>query len=717
MTNVFNAREAARQYLAEGWMPVPVPYRKKNPGLENWPNLRLRQDEIDRHFGNSQNVGILLGEPSGGLVDVDLDVSQALIVAPAFLPATGRKHGRPGKPNSHCWYRCQPIPGSRKFLDVDAKTCLLELRSTGGQTVVPPSTHPEGEQYSWVEIDKPTEIRGEELSACVSRLAAATLVVRHWPNKGSRHDVSLALAGFLLRAGWPEEAAMEFVGAVASAAGDEEWRARQADVRTTARRLATDGKATGGRTLGKLLGDDVVKLFSEWLGLDHASGHDKAASKKESQVSRLLRLAEDAELFHVPDGEAYATVPVENHRENWPIRSKQFRQWLVRLYHIETESAPRAQSVQEAIGTLESHAHFDAVERPIFVRVAEIGGKTYVDLVNKKWEVVEIDASGWRTVTQPPVKFRRARGMLPLPYPVAGGRVDELRRFINVTDTDWDLSVAWIIAAFRARGPFPVLVVHGEHGSAKSTHAKVTRALIDPNTADLRAEPRDVRDLMIAARNGWVIALDNVSYMPPWLSDALCRLATGGGFATRELYTDSEEMLFEAQRPAILNGIEELATRPDLLDRSLILDLPPIPAPRRRPEREFWDDFETARPRILGGLLDVVASALARLPYLKLDTHPRMADFAHWVSAAEAGLRWTDGRFLRSYSGNRSSANELALESSPVAAAVQKLVDHSPLLYRFETGLMTNEEFFSEVCAATGFGGGFDGSLGSTTNL
>ena len=111
------------------------------------------------------------------------------------------------------------------------------------------------------------------------------------------------------------------------------------------------------------------------------------------------------------------------------------------------------------------------------------------------------------------------------------------------------LLAAWLVAAFRPHGPYPILVLHGEQGSAKSTTARVLRALLDPNTAPLRGEPRDLRDVMIAASNGWIISFDNLSRIPHWLSDALCRLATGGGFSTRELYTDSEEVLFDAQRP------------------------------------------------------------------------------------------------------------------------------------------------------------------------
>ena len=229
------------------------------------------------------------------------------------------------------------------------------------------------------------------------------------------------------------------------------------------------------------------------------------------------------------------------------------------------------------------------------------------------------------------------------------------------------------MAALRPSGPYPILVLLGEHGAAKSTVARLLRALVDPNTAPLRADPREPRDLMIGASNGWVIAYDNLSKLPTWLSDALCRLSTGGGFATRELYSDTEETIFDAERPVIVTGIEELATRSDLLDRALVVYLPTIPESDRCSERELWGDFERLRPRILGALLDAAACAVRELPTTHLEATPRMADFAEWVAAAEPALPWPPGDFLAAYSGNRGEANELTLEASPIGSAVREL--------------------------------------------
>jgi hypothetical protein len=186
--------------------------------------------------------------------------------------------------------------------------------------------------------------------------------------------------------------------------------------------------------------------------------------------------------------------------------------------------------------------------------------------------------------------------------------------------------------------------------------------------------PRGEHDLIIAATNSWVVAFDNISRIQPWLSDALCRLSTGGGFSARELYTDSEEVLFDATRPMILNGITDVATRPDLLDRALIVTLPPIPEEQRKPEAELWEEFEKSRPSILGALFDAMSAALRNLPSTKLDCMPRMADFAQWASAAEGAFGWEPGAFMEAYGGNREKANETALEADPVAETVFELM-------------------------------------------
>lgn len=420
----------------------------------------------------------------------------------------------------------------------------------------------------------------------------------------------------------------------------------------------------------RIVADGLHRLLPEAL-----AQVQEPAEQRQSQADLLVALAAEAELFHDPAGDCYATIPVGGHRETHRLRTRGFRQWLARRFHEAYERTPGSQAMQDALAVLEGQALFDGPERPVFVRLAEHEGTIYLDLADAEWRAVEIDGDGWRVVADPPVRFRRAAGMLPLPVPEPGGSLNDLRALLNVGDEDWYLVVAWLVQALRPTGPYPVLVVNGEQGSAKTTLSRMLRALVDPNTAPVRSEPREVRDLMIAAANGWVLGFDNLSHIGGWLSDALCRLSTGGGFSTRALYANDEEQLFDAQRPVILNGITDLATRPDLLDRALLLNLPSIPDARRRPEVEVWTDFQLLAPGILGALCDAVSAALANISVIQLDRLPRMADFALWVSAAEHALGWETGTFLEVYSENRQFADAIARDADPVADALLDYLD------------------------------------------
>jgi hypothetical protein len=400
----------------------------------------------------------------------------------------------------------------------------------------------------------------------------------------------------------------------------------------------------------------------------NAATGPRAARK---QADTLIELAQSAQLFHAADGTCFADVDVNGYRQTWPIRLKGFRHWLTRRFFESKQSAPNSDALQSALNVIEAKARFEGTEREVCIRVGDFNGRLYLDLANSKWQAVEIDANGWRVIDNPPIRFRRTPGMLALPAPVFGGSIEALRPFLNVrTRPDFVLIVAYLLAALRPHGPYPVLALNGEQGAAKSTAAKLLRSLIDPNVAPLRALPREDRDLFITANNSFVLNFDNVSGLPAWISDTLCRLATSGGFAVRQLYTDQEEVLFDATRPVILNGIEDIITRPDLADRALFLTLEPIPEECRRPEAELWAAFEAERPRILGALLSVMVDGLRRLPETRLPKLPRMADFALWATACESTL-WNAGTFMAAYAGNLEDAVANTIEGDPVAATVR----------------------------------------------
>ena len=678
--------EAARDEFRRGRAVIDLPYGSKVPGRSGWQHERYDEEALfARLSGEPRNLSILFGEPSGGLVDVDLDSVEARALAAEFLPETGEMFGREGSPGSHLLYVTDPVAEYRKFSDPEApnedRATLVEIRSGGQHTIIPPSKHPSGQIVCWERRGEPTRIPGEDLAKSVGMLAAAALLARYWGKEGQRHDQSLSLCGGLIGGGWEAGKAAAFVRAVARAAGDEEWQERGQDADTTAGKQADDEPTTGWPTLAELMGERVVERARKWLRMTA----EKDAGKKQqkpSQADLMVELAQVAHLFHDPDQETFAVIPVENHKETHRLTTKGFRNWLKYRFFSHYGKVPGSQAVQDAAGALEGKALFAGPELETHVRVAGHSDSVYLDLCNSEWEVIEVTPEGWRIVSgdKAPVRFRRAKGMAPLPYPATSGDLSGLRRLLNLPDDRegaWRLILAWVVATLNPSGPYPVLILQGEQGSAKSTAQGILRAVVDPSTTPLRSAPREERDLVIAADNSWVVSFDNLSGLPTWLSDALCRISTGGGLSTRQLYTDREEILFEAKRPLIMNGIADVASRPDLLDRSLVVELPVIPEAARKTEREIWAEFAAQQPAILGAMLDAVSVAMRRLPEtrLRLKKLPRMAEFAEWVTAAEGALGWDPGSFMVAYEEGREEAVAGALEGDPVAVAVLSFME------------------------------------------
>jgi hypothetical protein len=396
----------------------------------------------------------------------------------------------------------------------------------------------------------------------------------------------------------------------------------------------------------------------------------------QSKADRLIGLALDAglELFHDPDQQGWVSVRVDTHWENHPIRARAFQLFLLRIYYLDTGESPGAQAIRAAAELFEARALFDGEECPVHLRVAAHGDRLYLDLCDRAWRAVEIDAEGWRVLDRPPAKFRRTRGSQPLPEPERGGSLEELRSFFNVDHHGWILIRAFLVAALRPGFPLPILVAKGEQGAGKSTACRVISSLIDPRTSALRGVPREVRDLTAAAKNSWLVCFDNLSRLPEDLADAACRLATGGGFGGRQLYSDHDEAIFDATRPLVFNAITDLGTaRPDFLDRALIVEFLSITPEMRRDEAQFWYEFSERRPRILGALLDAVVTGLRNLPQVRLDRPPRLADFALWVSACEEALGMKPGEVMAAYQTNSAEARDLALQASPLYGPLAEL--------------------------------------------
>jgi hypothetical protein len=399
--------------------------------------------------------------------------------------------------------------------------------------------------------------------------------------------------------------------------------------------------------------------------------------RPKSRSTLLIELASPWEVFHDADRNGYIVLLRDGIREVHPIRTTAFRQWLNGAFFALTGKGCSNTAVADALDTIEARAVYAGPKASVYLRIAHFADRIVIDLSNDRWQAVEVTKTGWSVLDTSPVNFIRKRGMAPLPIPEPGGRVEELRQFLNVMPDEFELAVGWLLSALGGKGPYPVLVLQGEQGTGKSTTSRILRSLVDPSTVPLRSPPREPRDLLVSAANSHLVVLDNLSGLSPELSDCLCRFATGGGMDMRQLYTNQEQVLIEIQRPTLVNGIDDIASRPDLAERAVLLNLPVIEGTKRRDENIFWTAFEAARPKILGALLDALAGALARAPATHLTRKPRMADFAVWVTAAEPALGWTPGAFMAAYDRNQDEAVDASIDASPVGSTlVDLLAEH-----------------------------------------
>lgn len=641
-----------------GKRPIGGGWQRK--AVERWRAGRRRAEHISsmaQHLAKGGNVGLVV--PPGAVV-LDADTTQSVRAGEALLDDAPIQRTTKG---AHFVARVPASASIKATVKLDLGGGVeVDVRSAArSQIVVEPSIHASGTVYSWIRelperVEDLVECPGSILEKILSKPAPKATPKSDGDAilEGRRNATLMSLAGSMRRRGMTEDS----IRAALLAENAAQCRPPLPDAEVRA------------------IAASVSKYEPAVEDDDDAASSDRGSRK--SAASRLVEIGSEAELWHTPDGVAHATVGMEGHFETHAIGGTSYRRWIVRRYYGETRQAPTPEAVRQALGVLDARALYDGAERDVHLRVAPVpGGGLVLDLGDAAWRSVVVDASGWRVVERPPVRMRRAAGMLALPVPERGGSLAELADVLGLGDeTVRVLCAGWILAALRPAGPYPVLILHGEQGSGKSTLARMLRRLIDPSKADLRAQPREDRDVAIATNNAWCLAIDNVSTLPTWISDGLCRISTGGGFSTRTLYSDTDETILDAMRPVLLTGIDLVASRGDLLDRALTVTLP---RPSKYiPEEDLWERYYAARPRMLGALLDAVALAVAREPETEIPGDLRMVDAARWVAAAEPACPWPAGAWIATYTGARAEGWRSEVEASAVASAIVRVVDVAP---------------------------------------
>jgi energy-coupling factor transporter ATP-binding protein EcfA2 len=411
------------------------------------------------------------------------------------------------------------------------------------------------------------------------------------------------------------------------------------------------------------------------------------ATKKDTKKRTAVRadrafgeLSAELELWKSASGVPYATLPVGDHFENWPVESSRFKDWIRWRAQLRRESLINASDLDKLVGALRAQALYGGNEFETWTRIGTSQGRVYIDLGCPKWRCIEIWPAEmdrderWRILEAAPVKFIRRQTMRPMAEPTIGGSIDDLRPFLNVeTEGDFRLAVGWIVSSFRPRGPYPLCVISGTQGSGKSTLLRLFSRLCDPVQAPERNLPREERDLFVTASNTHLQTFDNLSNINTSMSDALCRVATGGGYSARALHTNDEEHILQACKPIVVNGISSLARRGDLADRSIQVTAAALVADRRLPEEEYWSRFAHVEGQMLGVIFDAVSWALQAYP--KTPAPPvRMSDAARFMEAAAESFGWEQGTYAELLKWNRNQANEAVIEADVFASALVNLL-------------------------------------------
>jgi len=403
---------------------------------------------------------------------------------------------------------------------------------------------------------------------------------------------------------------------------------------------------------------------------------DGEGGKAPTQAAILLSLVEGsgAEFFHSDTSDLYAALPINGHTEVWALDGRDFSTWLHGLYYKGTGRPAGSEAIKQTVSVLSAKARFDSPDPvTLHTRVAGDKDSIWYDLTNPEWQVVRVTAQGWELISNAPLLFRRYRHQTAQVIPARGGDIRKVLNYVNLKGQE-TLFLCWLVSCFVPAIPHAMPVFYGEKGAAKTTTSASTKAMIDPSTLDTLTLQKKPEMLVINLQQHWYLPFDNVSYINKEISDTLCRAITGSGVQQRKLYTNDDDTIFTFRRCLAINGISNVATRPDLLDRSILIELERISESDRRELAEVQAAFEADRAEILGGIFDTLSKAMAIFPTVKLDKLPRMADFARWGYAIGEALGGKGQEFLTQYAENRQIQNDEAVANDPVATLIVELM-------------------------------------------
>lgn len=403
----------------------------------------------------------------------------------------------------------------------------------------------------------------------------------------------------------------------------------------------------------------------------------KISTYKKPQGKLMLDLfeKEGVKTFLNENNTPFVEFPVGEHSEVYPLDSTIFKNWAEMIFNRFTDKTIRSEGLKEALNIISAKAKFsDTPINTVHNRIAECGGDFWYDLSNKSWSAIRISTGGWN-IEKPVPKFYRYAHQKSQVTPVEGGNIEEIFQFINLTKYK-TLFLCWLVSCFVPNIPHPMPIIFGEKGAAKSTSCMLLKELIDPSVMETLSLNKDERSLIVSLQQHYYLPFDNVSAISNDMSDTLCRAITGGAIQQRKLYTNSDDCIFTFKRCLTINGINNVANKSDLLDRSILFELVRVKEENRVEAQTIYRGFKERCPFILGAIFTLLSSAMKIYPTVKLDKLSRMADFSRWGYAIGEALGNKGEEFLSEYNDNQLLQNQEAINADSVAYLVVDFMEH-----------------------------------------
>jgi len=420
---------------------------------------------------------------------------------------------------------------------------------------------------------------------------------------------------------------------------------------------------------------------------------DDKQAKDKSLFAPFLKTY-DIIFFHDNKKDGYVRIKTESSHKLLSSTSTELSD-LYRNFFFEANGKPPTDSkVREVMSQLSANARGKGTLIQPSLRVAKEGETYYYDLANKASECVKIDTMGWSIITNTNIPLITNKLTSEQYSPERGGDVNDLFRFINVkNEDDRLLLLATLTSCFISDIPHPLLVLHGPKGSAKSTATRIIKNLIDPSEVTSVQLTKNLKDIALNFSSSWLIPFDNVTFINSEISDVLSKVVTGDSFSTRKLYTDGELHVMSFRRCLILNGINNPTKKPDLLDRSVLIEIERIDDDARKTEAKIQKELRDLFPKILGSLFDLTSRALALRSNVPENNLARLADFDLWGRAVSMALNGSAEPFMRAYAKNINRQSDEAIEQSSFAQVMIKYLQ-THVQDRIET---TSEDLLKEI--------------------